>query len=255
MNSREIEEVLEAVWTAEEAGDQSFDKVARRCHVPLDEGMIRELERMGYLGFRDGKSILTERGRNRAAEIIRRHRLAERLLADVLNMGVDETEASACEFEHALVPEVTESICTLLGHPRECPHGTPIPEGPCCREARSVIRGVAIPLTRLEVGQRSRVAYLRSGSHERLSRLLSLGISPGTMLELNQVSPAYVVRLGEEETEIALEEDVAADVFVWSSGRVERRRPDEAPREKRGRFRFGFGRRRGRGRGSPKPRG
>jgi len=250
MNSREIEEVLEAVWTAEESGDQIFSEVTRRCHVPLDREMIGELERLGYVTMKDDRVVLTEKGRPRAAQIIRRHRLAERLLTDVLNMRVEQAEASACEFEHALVPEVTESICTLLGHPRECPHGSPIPEGPCCREARSVIRQVAVPLTRLEVGQRARVAYLRSRSHSRLSRLLSLGISPGTALELTQVSPAYVVRLGTDETEIALERDVAEDIFVWG-GAKRADFPRRGHRRRGGGFRFGLGRRSHDGERSP----
>lgn len=242
MNSREIEEVLEAVWTAEERGDLRADEVARLCHVPLDEDMLRDLEGLGHLQFVEDRIQLTEQGRKRAAEIIRRHRLAERLLADVLNMRVDQAEASACEFEHALVPEVTESICTLLGHPRECPHGSPIPEGPCCREARSVIRQVAIPLTRMDVGEKARVAYLRSRSHGRLSRLLSLGISPGTRLELNQTSPAFVIHLGQEEAEIALEQDVAEDIFVWCSEKEEGTCGERPHRRRgRGRFRFGLG--------------
>jgi DtxR family Mn-dependent transcriptional regulator len=244
MNSREIEEVLEAAWTAEEAGEPGFDQIAERCHVPITEEMVHELENLGYLKTEDGNLILTESGRARAADVIRRHRLAERLLTDVLGMGVEDAEASACEYEHALVPEVTESICTLLGHPRTCPHGTPIPEGRCCQEARSVIHRVAIPLTRLTVGQRSRVAYLRSGSHERLSRLLALGISPGTLVELQQTTPAFVVRLGAEETEIALEREVADDIFVWSGEEKTGHHPrPQRPARKRG-FRFRLGRNR-----------
>jgi DtxR family Mn-dependent transcriptional regulator len=244
MNSREIDEVLEAVWTAEEAGETGYDEIAHRCHGPINEEMVRELEGLGYLESRADRLVLTERGRSRAAEVIRRHRLAERLLTDVLNMGVEEAVASACEYEQALVPEVTESICTLLGHPRTCPHGSRIPEGPCCREARNVIRQVAAPLTQLAPGGRGRVAYLRSGSRERLRRLLSLGISPGTVLELEQLMPAVVVRLGAEETEIALEREVAEDIFVWTG--EARAEPPEGPRGPgRGRrLGLGFGRRR-----------
>ncbi len=244
MNNREIDEVLEAVWTAEEAGNPVYAEVVHRCHIAIEEKMIHELVDLAYLECRDDRLILTDAGRARAAGVIRRHRLAERLLTDVLNMGLEQAEASACEYEHTLVPEVTESICTLLGHPRTCPHGSPIPEGPCCREARSVIRQVALSLTRLAVGRRARVAYLRSGSHERLSRLLSLGICPGTVLTLEQVTPAFVVRIGTEETEIALEQDVAEDIFVWS-GDVNGD-PGETPicrgRKRRG---FGFRKRRG----------
>lgn len=83
----------------------------------------------------DGSAVveLTRRGRQRAADIIRRHRLAERLFTDSLAMDSEtEIEEQACKFEHILSPGATEKICAFLGHPRTCPHGSPIPPGPCC---------------------------------------------------------------------------------------------------------------------------
>jgi Mn-dependent DtxR family transcriptional regulator len=88
----------------------------------------------------DGTMIveLTPRGRERAGSIIRRHRLAERLFTDSLAMDSEtEIEQQACKFEHILSPEATDKICTFLGHPRTCPHGAPIPLGPCCKQAAS----------------------------------------------------------------------------------------------------------------------
>jgi putative ABC transport system ATP-binding protein len=76
---------------------------------------------------------LTTRGRQRAADIIRRHRLAERLFTDSLAMDSEtEIEQQACKFEHILSAEATDKICAFLGHPKTCPHGSPIPPGPCC---------------------------------------------------------------------------------------------------------------------------
>src|SRR3989440_37024 len=83
----------------------------------------------------DGSMIveLTPRGRQRAADIIRRHRLAERLFTDSLALDSEtEIEQQACKFEHILLPQATDKICTFLGHPRTCPHGAPIPPGACC---------------------------------------------------------------------------------------------------------------------------
>ncbi len=83
----------------------------------------------------DGTMIveLTPRGRQRAADVIRRHRLAERLFTDSLALDSEsEIEQQACKFEHILSPEATDKICSFLGHPRTCPHGAPIPPGPCC---------------------------------------------------------------------------------------------------------------------------
>jgi putative ABC transport system ATP-binding protein len=87
---------------------------------------------------------LTARGRERAGSIIRRHRLAERLFTDSLAMDSEsEIEQQACKFEHILSPEATDKICTFLGHPRTCPHGAPIPPGPCCGNA-SVASGTFV---------------------------------------------------------------------------------------------------------------
>jgi putative ABC transport system ATP-binding protein len=89
----------------------------------------------------DGTMVveLTPRGRERAGSIIRRHRLAERLFTDSLAMDSEtEIEQQACKFEHILSPEATDKICTFLGHPKTCPHGAPIPPGPCCGRAADV---------------------------------------------------------------------------------------------------------------------
>jgi len=83
----------------------------------------------------DGSMVveLTSRGRQRAADIIRRHRLAERLFTDSLALDSEtEIEQQACKFEHILSSEATDKICSFLGHPRTCPHGAPIPPGSCC---------------------------------------------------------------------------------------------------------------------------
>jgi len=66
-------------------------------------------------------------------QLIRARRLAERLIHDVLG---GEFEEGACEFEHMGSTKLIDSICTLLGHPKECPHGLPIPEGECCQRSK-----------------------------------------------------------------------------------------------------------------------
>ena len=91
----------------------------------------------------DGSLIveLTPRGRQRAADIIRRHRLAERLFTDSLALDSEtEIEQQACKFEHILSTEATDKICAFLGHPKTCPHGAPIPPGPCCTKTVEIAR-------------------------------------------------------------------------------------------------------------------
>jgi putative ABC transport system ATP-binding protein len=101
----------------------------------------------------DGSMLveLTERGRKRAADIIRRHRLAERLFTDSLALDSEtEIEQQACKFEHILSPEATDKICAFLGHPRTCPHGAPIPRGACCagKDQVSIVETVRMEIPR-----------------------------------------------------------------------------------------------------------
>ena len=99
------------------------------------------MSRIGLVEIREGQEYFTHAGELRARNVIRRHRLAERLFIDVLSIRDDiEVESSACTFEHVLSPEVTDRICTFLGHPSSCPHGSPIPKGECCLENRVLDR-------------------------------------------------------------------------------------------------------------------
>jgi DtxR family Mn-dependent transcriptional regulator len=94
---------------------------------------------------------LTPSGRQKASDIIRRHRLAERLFTDSLALESEsEIEQQACKFEHILSPEATDKICTFLNHPRTCPHGAPIPLGPCCERALKSAGSQVLQVSRTE---------------------------------------------------------------------------------------------------------
>jgi putative ABC transport system ATP-binding protein len=133
------------------ADEEQFDEVLEELYALEEHNQIAEIDRMEVHGpfvnpchdalkpsgvsIGEGSLIvaLTVRGRQRAADIIRRHRLAERLFTDSLAMDSEtEIEQQACKFEHILSAEATDKICAFLGHPKTCPHGSPIPPGPCC---------------------------------------------------------------------------------------------------------------------------
>ena len=100
--------------------------VLSRCHEAIWPAMDGDQHGDWMVEF-------TERGRQRAADVIRRHRLAERLFTETLHVESEEViEQQACKFEHILSPEATAKICSFLGHPKTCPHGSPIPPGECC---------------------------------------------------------------------------------------------------------------------------
>ena len=211
--SEEITEVLEVLWALGEQGGATREQVAAEAHTDVSDELIRQLigEKM-IVEEPGGRILMLEKGKAKAEPIIRRHRLAERLLSDVLGMSLDEIETAACEYEHMIAEGITNSICTLLGHPRLCPHGKPIPEGPCCRQARDEVKPIVVSCDQLGVGETARVAYFSTKEHSRLLKLSSLGISPGIAIKLIQKWPAYVVQC--EETEIALEPDVAKNIYV-----------------------------------------
>jgi DtxR family Mn-dependent transcriptional regulator len=213
LHERAIEEVLEALWSAVERGATRREDLIRFVDIEVKEELYRELmDRALIQEGPEGTLQFTEKGRVRARGIIRRHRLAERLVHDILAMPMSEMEANACEFEHLIAPGITESICTLLGHPAECPHGRPIPEGPCCTEARKSIEPVVVSADQMSTGEHARVAYIATRDYARLQKLTSFGISPGVKVRLHQRRPAFVLEC--EETQLALEETVAKEIYV-----------------------------------------
>ncbi len=214
--SEEIAEVLEAIWTLQEQGPATVEKVVSNAATQVSDGLIAALSREGLITIDDAEHVrLLPKGRQMAEQIIRRHRLAERLICDVLGSQVEDSEAAACEYEHLLAEGITNSICTLLGHPRYCPHSKPIPEGDCCRQARDELKPIVVSCDQLQVGESARVAYFSTREHSRLLKLSALGISPGISVKLIQKWPAYVVQC--EETEIALEPEVAHNIYVWQA--------------------------------------
>lgn len=210
---RGLEEVLEALWTEDERGSTRREDLTRVLDVVLTEEMLDVLKSRGQIVENgDGSLQFTESGRSRARAIIRRHRLAERLVNDILGMPMPEVEVNACEFEHLVAPGITESICTLLGHPRQCPHGRPIPEGRCCLEAQRSIEAVVVKASQMHLGEAARVAYVNTKNYSRLHKLSSFGFTPGVKIKLQQRSPAFVLEC--DETQLAIEEALAEDIYV-----------------------------------------
>jgi DtxR family Mn-dependent transcriptional regulator len=207
------DELLEAVWACREAGRRELSCVLETAHAEADRQAVEEMTRMGLLQLDREQVSFTYQGEEAARRIIRRHRLAERLFADILGMNMEQIEKAACNFEHAVVPEVTEGLCTLLGHPHECPHGRPIPPGECCRERRQEVKRAVMPLAEVLCGRQGRVAYVRPQNHDRLHLLLSMGIAPGAHLSVHQRTPVMVVTV--EQSEFAMDREVAEDVYVW----------------------------------------
>lgn len=212
MDKKKIEEILEEAWIQREKGEVTSEALRLSQQEKITEGDILEIERLGYIAKDRHKIILTQKGEVLAAQIIRGHRLAERLMTDVLAIPPSKLETSACSFEHIIHHELADAICTLLGHPKECPHGRNIPSGPCCIKAKSNLESVVMPLFKLFAGSHAKVVYITSMHYPRLDRLASLGILPGAEVTLHQIKPSYIIEIG--HTQIALDKNILKDIYV-----------------------------------------
>ncbi len=180
--------------------------------APPSEEELNSLRQRGMIIFRDGAADLTSAGMVFAEQIVRRHRLAERLFSEILELKDSALDSTSCSFEHVLDPAVTESVCTILGHPPTCPHGKRIPPGECCKGSRRQVAPIVIPLHELPVGQEAKIVFITTPHHQRLSRLVNLGVVPGGKFILHQKRPSYLLRLG--STEIAIDDSIAREIFV-----------------------------------------
>jgi putative ABC transport system ATP-binding protein len=124
--------LLQQVWMMREDNQSPELGKLRRLAVLDVSGTLEQLAAGGLVEVNNGEVSLTVAGQQRASNLIRRYRLAERLFRDTFTLADAEAESTACKFEHILSPTVTDRICAFLGHPRTCPHGNSIPAGSCC---------------------------------------------------------------------------------------------------------------------------
>ena len=213
---RRLEEILEHVFTEREEGRDAPAAIlaaATSEHAPDARATdLAELASAGLVRLEGDHVLLTPEGDARAKDVVRRHRLTERLFRDLLDLGERATEEQACEFEHILSREATESVCTLLGHPPTCPHGKPIPPGECCGAFQRTVRPLVTGLRTFDVGATGRIVFIAPKFHDRMDRLAALGVIPGSTVKLHQRSPSYVIEVG--ETTIALDPEIAGEIFV-----------------------------------------
>jgi len=209
--STEKEEYLEKLWNMKENNVDNIEQLTSAMGVNANSSIIQEMLNEDLITINENKITLTDTGEKKARKIIRAHRLAERLIFDALG---GDYESGACEFEHIVNSELVDSICILLGHPRECPHGRPIPEGDCCKSAVKTAECAVIPLTEMQRQQSSRVAYVNAHQKDsRLNKIDDLQIRPGVMVRMEQKKPAIIIQC--EGADIALDENIAQDIYVW----------------------------------------
>lgn len=205
------DEVLERLWYAREEGKSGVIVTDLRLNgsalAAIDELAGAKLIR------RSGETLeLLPDGEERARGIVRRHRLAEILFTQVLDLDLHEAEQSACEFEHMLAERVVDRVCAFLGHPPSCPHGKPIPSGSCCAIYSKKIEPLITRLVDLPLGASGNVVFITPRSVSRLNKLAAFGVVPGSNVRLIERKPSVVFSCG--HTSIAVEDEIGREIYV-----------------------------------------
>lgn len=207
-----VEMYLKAVYIALQAATPAtVSKVAEAMGVsaPSASEMLRRLEQQGYVvtGGDEGYR-LTASGRSRATQVVRRLRLAERLLHDILKLDLPKVHDEACKMEHVISDEVEARLADILGHPRICPHGLPIPG-----EVDDAVAGV--PLVRLSPGIPARVVVVPEEDAELLVYLTRLGMVPGAHVTVEDIAPFNgPITVSIDGNHQAIGPDVAARIHI-----------------------------------------
>jgi DtxR family Mn-dependent transcriptional regulator len=203
------EEYLQSLFWLQEAGLQMTGaNLARAMQLsaPTVHEMIGRLERDGYITRAGDRSIsFTPSGAEHAEGIVRRHRLIERFLTDVLGIPWDEVHEEAERLEHAMSPVLEERMVAAIGDAKTCPHGHPITAG-------SRIAGV--PLADVAVGARVRVLRFENEAEDLLRYLRESGIEPGMEGVIASSDPDTVTLAADDGPSVTLTASVAETVSV-----------------------------------------
>ncbi|TAN46111.1 MAG: metal-dependent transcriptional regulator [Candidatus Methanoperedens sp.] len=182
-----IEEYLESIYKLqEEQHPVSTSRLAEHLKLssPSVSEMVKKLTGRGLV-FQSEKGVcLTDDGKSLAKKVIRRHRLSERLLTDILGFKWDEVHDEACRLEHAISPEMEDRIAESLGNPKTCPHGHPIPD-----KDGKLIKEKVKPLCDLKAHEKGIIVNVFEEDPKMLKYLASLGLIPDVCVKVEEVAP------------------------------------------------------------------
>jgi DtxR family Mn-dependent transcriptional regulator len=203
------EEYLQSLFWLHEAGlPMTGANLSRAMQLsaPTVHEMIGRLERDGYITRASDRSIsFTDSGAEHAESIVRRHRLIERFLTDVLGVPWDEVHEEAERLEHAMSPVLEERMLAAIGDAKTCPHGHPIVVG---------ARLAGVPLADVEPGAKVSVLRFENEAEDLLRYLKASGIEPGMEGVLAEREPSHVVLEAADGQRVALTTSVAETVSV-----------------------------------------
>jgi DtxR family Mn-dependent transcriptional regulator len=187
--SSTIEEYLEAIYGLQERdGSAKTSELAKRLKVALGTvtNTIESMEKQKLIVHEPYKGVkLTAKGQKIALDVVRRHRLSERLLTDILRLEWSKVHDIACKLEHALSDkDVIKPLENALGNPKTCPHGNPIPS-----ESGKLTEEQSEVLANLDRGEKGTVVKVTDERTEMLQYLATLGLMPGASVEIEEKAP------------------------------------------------------------------
>lgn len=233
MARRSVEDYLKAIYDLSKNGNtvstKDISKTLKVAPASVTE-MLKKLSEKGYITHSPYHgTTITAAGKRIAEKTVRKHRLLERFLHDVLKIAPEKVHKEACEMEHALSDDAEESLCRFLRHPDRCPDdGKIIPPcdlkvGSCAECIQLHKKGLEevgkynqslVSVGTLKKGQRGKIALIRGG-HNMLQRLLDMGLTPGTEICVVRVAPlGGPVELAVRGSNLALGKGIASKVFV-----------------------------------------
>jgi len=215
------EEYLEIIYKLQEkSGVATTSDLVRSLKVAPGTvtNTIARLEKESLVIHKPYRGVrLTEKGRRIALRTIRKHRLSERLLTDLLNVEWEKVHEAACKLEHSISDEIAKKIEKALGHPKTCPHGNPIPT-----ECGGIIEEKCEPLSELSPGEKGVIAKITDERTELLEYLNSIGVRPNKIVEIIEKAPfggPIVIRI--EGKDHALSQEIASLIEIKKIGREE----------------------------------
>ncbi len=187
--SATIEEYLEAIYRLEEKkGSARTGDIAKELNVTLGTitNTIESMEKQRLVRHKPYRGVnLTRRGRQIALDVIRRHRLSERLLTDILSLEWSKAHDAACRLEHAIADkDIVEPLEKALGKPKTCPHGNPIPSA-----SGEVVEEKSKILANLSLGEEGIIVKVTNEKPELLQYLATLGLVPGSKVQIEEKAP------------------------------------------------------------------
>ena len=183
--------------------------------APTVTEMVRRLEGDGYVDTAGRALKMTPSGRKVAESVVRKHRLAERLLADVIGLEWHKVHAEAGRWEHVISDDVEERLIILLENPSTCPHGNPIPGAtPVKRKLRSLADVEPGEQVRLE-----RVTEIIEVDAESLAYLDHGGFRPGVEAAVEAKAPDGTITLGVDGDVLAVGPTLASELYVADAGK------------------------------------